>query len=121
MNYMLLKLDRLGRDNRDVQNTVDLVLSKGVKLFIHDLPVIDLTTAEGKMILQLFSTFAEFEKNRISERTKEGLARSSNKGGRPQGSKSKVMIQVLKSQDKGQSEIAAELGISRSTVIRNWS
>ncbi|MDD0156974.1 recombinase family protein, partial [Shigella flexneri] len=67
---VVLKLDRLGRDNIDLQNTVTLLNDKGVKLICLDLPVKDLSSSEGKLVLQLFSTFAEFERNRIRERTK---------------------------------------------------
>ncbi|HCR5605732.1 TPA: recombinase family protein, partial [Shigella dysenteriae] len=72
----MTKIDRLGRDNIDVQKTVTMLLDMGVKLVCLDLPVQDLSSAEGKLILQLFSTFAEFELNRIRERTREGLERA---------------------------------------------
>ena len=45
----------------------------------------------GKLHFQILSAFAEFERNLISERTKEGLARVKMQGikklGRPKGSK----------------------------------
>ncbi len=41
-----------------------------------DLPVADLSSAEGKLMLQMFSAFAEFERNRIRERTREGIERA---------------------------------------------
>ncbi|ENE3657758.1 recombinase family protein, partial [Shigella flexneri] len=83
---VVTKIDRLGRDNIDVQKTVTMLLGMGVKLVCLDLPVQDLSSAEGKLILQLFSTFAEFELNRIRERTREGLERAKAQGkvlGRP--------------------------------------
>ncbi len=36
---VVLKLDRLGRDNIDVQNTINLLTAKGVKVVCLDLPV----------------------------------------------------------------------------------
>ncbi|MFY2159834.1 recombinase family protein [Vibrio alginolyticus] len=119
----ILKLDRLGRDNIDVQQMVDKILSKGIHLFIHDLPSPDLSSAEGKLMLQMFSAFAEFERNRISERTKEGLQRAKKQGktlGRPTGSKNYDDIQRLKGEGHGQSAVARMLGLGRSTVVRNW-
>ncbi|HBD1248615.1 TPA: recombinase family protein, partial [Escherichia coli] len=53
---VVTKIDRLGRDNIDVQKTVTMLLGMGVKLVCLDLPVQDLSSAEGKLILQLFST-----------------------------------------------------------------
>lgn len=70
---VVLKLDRLGRDNIDVQKTINLLTQKGVKVVCLDLPVADLSSAEGKLMLQMF---AEFERNRIRERTKEGIERA---------------------------------------------
>ncbi len=45
-----------------------------------DLPVADLSSAEGKLMLQMFSAFAEFERNRIRERTREGIERAKAQG-----------------------------------------
>ncbi len=69
---VVLKLDRLGRDSIDVQNTIIVLGQKGIKVVCLDLPVADLSSAEGKLMLQMFSAFAEFEGNHIRERTKEG-------------------------------------------------
>lgn len=73
---VVLKLDRLGRDNIDVQNTINVLTKKGIKVVCLDLPVADLSSAEGKLMLQMFAAFAEFERNRIRERTKEGIERA---------------------------------------------
>ena len=70
------KLDRLGRDNIDVQNTVTNLSEQGVKLVCLDLPIPDLSSSEGKLMLQMVSSFAEFERNRIRERTQDGLRRA---------------------------------------------
>ena len=121
---VVLKLDRLGRDNIDVQQTVNHILEKGIILVCHDLPVADLTKPEGKMMLQLMSTFAEFERNKIIERTKQGLERAKAQGkklGRKAGSRYFDDVQRLKAEGKGQSEIARLLDVSRHTVIRNWN
>lgn len=58
-----------------------------MKVVCLDLPVSDLASSEGKLMLQMFSAFAEFERNRIRERTKEGLERAKAQGkklGRPE-------------------------------------
>jgi DNA invertase Pin-like site-specific DNA recombinase len=73
---VVLKLDRLGRDNIDVQQTIAMLVDKGIDVVSLDLPVRNLASAEGKLMLQMFSAFAEFEKSRIIERTREGLARA---------------------------------------------
>ena len=50
-------------------------------------------------MLQMFSAFAEFEKSRIIERTKEGLARAKKEGkklGRPVATDTLKRVQVTR-------------------------
>ncbi|MEZ8197433.1 recombinase family protein [Vibrio splendidus] len=121
---VVLKLDRLGRDNIDVQNTINLLTDKGVKAVCLDLPVADLSSAEGKLMLQMFSAFAEFERNRIRERTKEGLERAKAEGkklGRPKALETTVLVQEKKAEGLSQSKTANELGLGIATVKRHWN
>ncbi|NHH88994.1 recombinase family protein [Pseudoalteromonas sp. MB47] len=116
---VVLKLDRLGRDNIDVQNTIEMLINKGVKVHCLDLPTRDLSTAEGKLMLQMFSAFAEFERSRIRERVKEGLARAKAEG-RPCGRPPKATPSKVAELRKSHSliEVAKLLGISVSSVKR---
>ncbi len=52
---VVLKLDRLGRDNIDVQQTIAMLVDKGVDVVSLDLPVRNLASSEGKLMLQMFS------------------------------------------------------------------
>lgn len=106
-----------------MQQTITSLSERGIKVVSLELPVRDLTSAEGKPMLQMFSAFAEFERERIRERTTEGLKRAKNQGktlGRPKGSKYRDRIQKCKKQNQSQSETARVLGISLSTIKRNW-
>ncbi len=121
---VVLKLDRLGRDNIDVQNCISMLTSKGIRVVCLDLPVQDLSSAEGKLMLQMFSAFAEFERNRIRERTQEGLARVKAEGkqlGRPVATGTTKDVQHWKAQGLSQSKVAAKLGIGIATVKRHWN
>tara|TARA_R110001599_G_C12276626_1_gene662545 strand:+ start:5599 stop:6174 length:576 start_codon:yes stop_codon:yes gene_type:complete len=121
---VVLKLDRLGRDNIDVQQTIELLINKGIKVICLDLPVRDLSSSEGKLMLQLFSSFAEFERSRIRERTLEGLNKAKVQGkklGRPSGSKMTKTILEKKSDGLSQSKTASALGIGLATVKRHWN
>ncbi|MBK0089387.1 recombinase family protein [Erwinia sp. S59] len=121
---VVLKLDRLGRDNIDVQQTIAMLVAKGVDVVSLDLPVRNLASAEGKLMLQMFSAFAEFEKSRIIERTKEGLARAKTEGkklGRPPAVDTVKRVQEAKSKGLSQSKAALELGFSLPTIKRNWN
>ena len=121
---VVLKLDRLGRDNIDVQNTINLLTDKGMKVVCLDLPVADLSSAEGKLMLQMFSAFAEFERNRIRERTREGIERAKAQGkklGRPQAHGTTKAVQTKKAEGLSQSKVAETLGVGIATVKRHWN
>lgn len=121
---VVLKLDRLGRDNIDVQQTITMLIEREVDVVSLDLPVRNLTNAEGKLMLQMFSAFAEFEKSRIVERTKEGLERAKKEGkklGRPAAAHTLMRVQDARSRGLSQSKTAAELGLSLPTIKRNWN
>lgn len=121
---VVLKLDRLGRDNIDVQQTIEMLIGKGIKVICLDLPVRDLSSPEGKLMLQLFSSFAEFERNRISERTREGLAKRKAEGkkmGRPEATKTTAQVLQKRAEGLSQSRVALALGISIPTVKRHWN
>jgi putative DNA-invertase from lambdoid prophage Rac len=117
---VVLKLDRLGRDNIDVQQTIEMLLGIGVKVHSLDLPTRDLTTSEGKLMLRMFTAFAEFERDRIRERTIEGQARARKQGkviGRPAKATAKKVAK-LRSEGLSISKTATALNVSESTVKR---
>ena len=121
---VVLKLDRLGRDNIDVQKTITLLGDRGIKVVCLDLPVADLSSAEGKLMLQMFSAFAEFERNRIRERTKEGLERAKAEGkklGRPAAYTTTDSVQAKKAEGLSQAKVAEALGLGIATVKRHWN
>jgi DNA invertase Pin-like site-specific DNA recombinase len=78
---MVTKLDRLGRSLQHLLSLIDEFKAKGVH-FIAITQNIDTSSAIGKFQLQVMGAFAEFERNIISERTKEGLKYAKNVGKR---------------------------------------
>jgi DNA invertase Pin-like site-specific DNA recombinase len=78
---MVTKLDRMGRSLQHILSLFDEFKSKGVQ-FCATTQQIDTSTAAGKMQMQIFGVFAEFERNLDSERTKEGMKGKSNIGKR---------------------------------------
>ena len=121
---VVLKLDRLGRDNIDVQQTISMLVNKGIDVVSMDLPASNLASAEGKLMLQMFSAFAEFEKSRITERTKEGLERAKKEGktlGRPAATDTYKLVQEAKANGLSQAKAAAALGLGIATVKRHWN
>ena len=78
---VVTKLDRIGRSLQHLLSLFDEFSNKGVQ-FIAVTQNIDTTTSAGKLQMQIIGAFAEFERNLISERTKEGLKFAKNVGKR---------------------------------------
>jgi DNA invertase Pin-like site-specific DNA recombinase len=78
---LVTKLDRLGRSLQHLLTLIDEFNKKGIH-FIAATQSIDTTSASGKLQLQIMGAFAEFERNIISERTKEGLRKAIGVGKR---------------------------------------
>jgi putative DNA-invertase from lambdoid prophage Rac len=118
---LVLKLDRLGRDVQDVLATVERLAVDGIHVRSLDLDGVDLTSAAGKLQLTVLAAVAAFERDRIRERTKEGLARSAKKAGRPIAVDTTRAVQQLKAEGMTQVEITKKLDISLPTVKRHWN
>jgi DNA invertase Pin-like site-specific DNA recombinase len=77
-------IDRLGRSNLDILQTIQYMTAKGVNVVSTKEGL--QTIVEGKenmvakMMIGILSTLAEFELSRIKERQKEGIAAAKNKG-----------------------------------------
>jgi DNA invertase Pin-like site-specific DNA recombinase len=120
---VVTRLDRLGRNVKDLSNIVDDLTRRGVALnSIHQ--SIDTSSAAGRAFIGMLSVFAEFENSIRNERQMEGIARA-----RAQGSykgrvrvfdydKSAEDIRRLRSEGLGARKIARELGMSAPTVYR---
>lgn len=83
--FVVVAIDRLGRDAVDVLSTVKTLSAKGVKV-VSLREGFELNTAAGKMMLHMMAGFAEMEKNLIAERRNAGMERARAEGkhmGRP--------------------------------------
>ena len=120
---IVLKLDRLGRDMIDVLSTVDMLRAKGIIVKSLDLDGVDLTSSAGRFQMSVLAAVANFEKDRIRERTQEGLAKAKADGkklGRP-NAVSTERIQECKSEGLSQSMAAKKLDVSIATIKRYWN
>lgn len=120
-SLIVLKLDRLGRDVQDVLATVERLAAEGIHVRSLDLDGVDLTSAAGKLQLTVLAAVAAFERDRIKERTREGLARSTKKAGRPVAVNTTKAVQQLKLEGMTQLEVTKRLNISLPTVKRHWN
>ena len=120
------KLDRLGRSLRHL---IDLVagFQESHVNFVSLNDNIDTTTAQGRLIFNIFASFAEFERELISERTKAGLKAAKEKGrvgGRKPGlsddakTKAWAAHHLYQQQELSVSDILRQLHVSRATFYR---
>jgi site-specific DNA recombinase len=69
---LVTKLDRMGRSLQHLLSLIEEFTKRGIH-FIAVTQNIDTSSSIGRLQLQIMGAFAEFERNIISERTKEGL------------------------------------------------
>jgi DNA invertase Pin-like site-specific DNA recombinase len=74
-------VDRLGRSLADLVSFLSDIQSKNVDLYLHQ-QGLDTSTPSGRMMFQMLSVFAEFERSMIRERILAGLRRTTKKSGR---------------------------------------
>lgn len=83
---VVTKLDRVGRSLSHLLSLFSEFEAKRIG-FIAVTQNIDTATASGKLQMQILGAFAEFERNLISERTKEALKRNERVGKRGKDNK----------------------------------
>lgn len=92
---VVTKLDRIGRSLQHLLSLFDEFTKKKVE-FVAVTQNIDTTTSIGKLQMQIMGAFAEFERNIISERTKEGMRKAKNVGKRGKDKKPRQKRGVLR-------------------------
>ena len=92
---LVAELSRLGRNMFEVINIINQISENGVRIVFVRQPELSTTGPHGKLLLAIYSYFAEAERDFISVRTQQGLAAARASGkqlGRPKGSRDKVRI-----------------------------
>jgi DNA invertase Pin-like site-specific DNA recombinase len=118
-------LTRLGRSTADLSSIVGALGDMRVGFRSLAEPWLDTTTAHGQLIFNMFAALAEYERSRLSERTRAGLAAARARG--RQGGRPRAMTPAkeeaahhLRAQGKTLQDISAALGVSLSTVVRTF-
>ncbi len=118
---MVTKLDRLARSVADLMKIIEHIKERNASLRILAMNL-DTESATGKLMISILGSVAEFEREIMLERQREGIAKAKAAGkykGRAPTAREKA-DQVMELIGKGwkQKAVAAELGISRSSVQR---
>jgi len=120
---VVTRLDRLGRSSKDLLEIGDWIKSNGIELEAVDQPI-NTSTPEGRMFFTILAAFAQFERDLIVARTRDGLAAArarGRKGGRKHAL-SPMQIDAIRSRYEGGettvAEIAKSFKVSRPTIYR---
>ena len=128
-HLVVAKLDRAWRSVRDCVETTDLLRERGVTLHLLDLQV-STDTAAGRMFLSVAAAFAQFERDRLSERTREAMSAAKARGvtfGRspfgelPGEAETLSLIRRLSASGLSSYQIAGKLDPCTSRSGRPWS
>jgi DNA invertase Pin-like site-specific DNA recombinase len=121
---VIWKLDRLGRSLQHLVTLATDLMERKVGLISLNDPV-DTTSAQGRLIFNIFASLAEFERELIRERTQAGLAAArarGRKGGRPKGLAKQAQAKAMAAETlyrEGQLSVQGicdQLGISKPTL-----
>jgi len=128
---IVAELSRLGRNMLDVMNLVQYFSQKDIKIiFIRQPELSTFNTAHSKLLLAIYSYFAESEREFVSMRTKQGLAAARASGktlGRPKGVRPKSKYDGYRDEmklylSKGISLVSIQklIGIGSYVGVRNY-
>lgn len=118
---VVTKLDRLARSMSDLVEITRALESKKVSLVVLSLNL-DTSTPTGKLMLNLLGSIAQFERELMLERQREGIAKAKAegkyKGRTPTARNQAGTIVAMKAEGKSVAEIMAATSASRASIFR---
>lgn len=119
--FVVTKLDRLARSVAHLVKITERLEVKGVALRILD-GAIDTTTANGRLHLNMLTCIAQFEREIMLERQREGIAKAKAegkyKGRKPTAVAKTDQIMKLAADGMKPLQIAKQVGVGKSSVYR---
>ena len=116
---VVTRLDRLGRDTRDVLNLIHEAEQRQAFVTVLD-PHVSTRGEMGNIVLTVLGMVAQMERRFIKERQRDGIARA-KAGGVYEGGKRRLdrdEINRLRAEGLGPAQIAKAVGCSRMQVYR---
>ena len=121
---VVTKLDRLARSVKHLGEIVETINKADASLVVLDMggTAIDTSNPTGKLILNVMSSVAQFEREMMLERQREGIAKAKAEGkykGRKPTARAKTeMVLLAKKQGLSPTQIMRDLGISKTSYYR---
>jgi DNA invertase Pin-like site-specific DNA recombinase len=120
-DLIVTKLDRLARSVSDLVEIEKRLTAKGAALKVLQ-PSLDTSTSTGRLSFNVIASVAQFEREIMLERQREGIQRAKlagkYKGRAPTARRKAAEVQELRRQGVRATTIARTLGISRRSVYR---
>ncbi|WP_432830533.1 recombinase family protein [Dactylosporangium sp. CA-092794] len=119
---IIWKIDRLGRNLRDLVDIVTALEARNVGVKSLTNGIVDTTTAHGKLVFGMFALMAEYEASLIKERTVAAARARGRSGGRKPKMTPALIGKAQRMYDSRQftmAEIAASCGVTPMTIYRN--
>jgi len=117
---VVTRLDRLARSITDLRQMVDGLAAKSVGFRCLQQGALDTARSDGKLLLNILGSFAEFEADIRRERQMEGIAKA-KAAGVYKGRRPSVPVEEVKrlaADGVKPSEIAERLKVGRTSVYR---
>lgn len=118
---VVTKLDRLARSVADLVTIQGQLARKRVGLRILSMNL-DTGTPTGKLMVNLLGSIAEFERELMLERQREGIAKAKAdgkyRGRQPTARRKAEQVHALREEGKSANDIVKALKISRASVFR---
>lgn len=120
---VVTRLDRLARSMLDLLTTLDTITKSGAGFKSLRDTWADTTTAQGRLIVNIIGSLAEFERELIMARTGEGRKRAMANGvkfGRPAKLTPHQRKEAIRRREAGETHtaIARDLNVSHQTIGR---
>ena len=118
------KLDRLARSVQHLGQIIERVNSAGAALVVLDMggTAVDTSSSTGKLILNVMSSVAQFEREMMLERQREGIAKAKAEGkykGRKPTARAKTdMVKLALDKGVSKAQICRDLEISKTSLYR---
>ena len=121
---VVTKLDRLARSVQHLGQIIERVNNAGAALVILDMggAAVDTSSSTGKLILNVMSSVAQFEREMMLERQREGIAKAKAEGkykGRKPTARAKTdMVKIALDKGVTKAQICRDLEISKTSLYR---
>jgi len=118
---LIWKIDRLGRNLRDLIDIVTTLQTRGVGVRSLTNGIVDTTTAHGNFVFGMFALMAEYEAALITERTQAGLLAARARGRKPTMTPSLInkAQRMYNARQFTMAEIAQSCGVTPMTIYRH--